>query len=84
MDILIERRRLGQTYLVVKTGAAGVTNATKADNMGSLDYVHLRVPLPKDLTGSGIFKQNRNTAFPEAYFLMVRRCGQCAVARPIG
>jgi hypothetical protein len=30
------------------------------------------VPLPKDLTGSGIFTLNRLSAFPESYFLMVR------------
>lgn len=40
--------------------------------MGTFDYAHLRVPLPKDLTGSGIFSLNRSAAFPESYFLMVR------------
>jgi hypothetical protein len=40
--------------------------------MGTFDYAHLRVPLPKDLTGSGIFTLNRTSAFPESYFLMVR------------
>lgn len=37
------------------------------------DYAHLRVPLPKDLQGSGIFAPSRrNQSYPEAYFLMVR------------
>jgi hypothetical protein len=40
--------------------------------MGTFDYAHLRVPLPKDLTGSGIFTLNRASTFPESYFLMVR------------
>lgn len=35
------------------------------------DYAHLRVPLPKDLEGSGIFARQRNHHYPEAYFLMV-------------
>jgi hypothetical protein len=56
----------------VKPGIVGVTNATKSDNMGTFDYAHLRVPLPKDLNGSGIFTLNRTSAFPESYFLMVR------------
>lgn len=43
------------------------------------DYAHLRVPLPKDLEGSGIFSRQRNGAFPEAYFLMVRRRRQMAL-----
>jgi hypothetical protein len=29
------------------------------------------VPLPKDLSGSGIFQRGPNRKFPEAYFLMV-------------
>lgn len=72
-EILVERRRLGQTNLAVKPGIAGITNATKPENMGTFDYAHLRVPLPKDLTGSGIFTLNRTSVFPESYFLMVRR-----------
>jgi hypothetical protein len=71
-EILAERRRLGQTNLQVKPGIIGVTSATKSDNTGVFDYAHLRVPLPKDLTGSGIFTLNRASAFPESYFLMVR------------
>ncbi|XP_014560146.1 hypothetical protein COCVIDRAFT_23579 [Bipolaris victoriae FI3] len=72
IEILIERRRLGQTNLGVKAGVSGITNATKLENMGTFDYAHLRVPLPKDLTGSGIFSRNRMSAFPESYFLMRR------------
>ncbi|KAH3906909.1 hypothetical protein HBH56_199130 [Parastagonospora nodorum] len=71
-EILIERRRLGQTNLAVKPGVAGVASATKSDNMGTFDYAHLRVPLPKDLSGSGIFTLTRASTFPESYFLMRR------------
>jgi len=38
---------------------------------GVLDYAHLRVPLPSDLSSSGIFTRGPNRKFPEAYFLMV-------------
>jgi len=72
LDILIERRRLGQTNLTVKPGIVGVTGATKNENTGTFDYAHLRVPLPKDLSGSGIFTRNRSSSFPESYFLMRR------------
>lgn len=71
-EILVERRCLGQTELKVKPGQIGTSNATKLENLGVLDYAHLRVPLPKDLTGSGIFLLGTNRKFPEAYFLMVR------------
>ncbi|EMC91961.1 hypothetical protein BAUCODRAFT_79464 [Baudoinia panamericana UAMH 10762] len=71
-EILVERRCLGQTELRVKPGQVGLTNATKADHLGTLDYAHLRVPLPRDLTGSGIFTKSRGTKWPEAYFLMRR------------
>ncbi|EAT83663.2 hypothetical protein SNOG_08495 [Parastagonospora nodorum SN15] len=64
-EILIERRRLGQTNLAVKPGVAGVASATKSDNMGTFDYAHLRVPLPKDLSGSGIFTLTRASTFPD-------------------
>lgn len=64
---------MGQTELKVKPGQVGTSNATKLENLGVLDYAHLRVPLPKDLTGSGIFARQPNRKWPEAYFLMVRR-----------
>lgn len=70
-DILVERRCLGQTELKVKPGQVGVSNATKLNNLGVLDYAHLRVPLPKDLTTSGIFSRGPNNKYPESYFLMV-------------
>ncbi|KAG9775629.1 DNA-binding domain of Mlu1-box binding protein MBP1, partial [Aureobasidium melanogenum] len=73
IEILVERRRLGQTELTVKAGQIGTSNATKPSNLGMFDYVHLRVPLPKDLQGSGIFAPSRrNQSYPEAYFLMRR------------
>ncbi|KXL43582.1 hypothetical protein M433DRAFT_155660 [Acidomyces richmondensis BFW] len=71
-DILVERRCLGQTELKVKPGQVGVSNATKLNNLGVLDYAHLRVPLPKDLTTSGIFSRGPNNKYPESYFLMRR------------
>jgi hypothetical protein len=70
---LVERRCLGQTELKVKPGQVGTTNATKPDNLGVLDYAHLRVPLPKDLATSGIFSKQGNRKYPDNYFLMVRR-----------
>ncbi|KAK4494138.1 hypothetical protein PRZ48_014436 [Zasmidium cellare] len=71
-EILVERRCLGQTELKVKPGQVNTSNATKLENLGVLDYAHLRVPLPKDLTGSGIFMKGANRKWPEAYFLMRR------------
>lgn len=76
----MERRCLGQTELKVKPGQVGTSNATKLENLGVLDYAHLRVPLPKDLTGSGIFLRGTNRKWPEAYFLMVRESRHCALA----
>lgn len=77
---LVERRCLGQTELKVKPGQVGTTNATKPDNLGVLDYAHLRVPLPRDLSNSGIFVKQANRKWPEAYFLMVRENnGWCGV-----
>lgn len=79
-EILVERRCLGQTELKVKPGQVGTSNATKPDNLGTLDYAHLRVPLPKDLNTSGIFLKQSNRKWPESYFLMVRG-GSCALAQ---
>jgi hypothetical protein len=73
VDVLVERRRLGQTDLTVKPGQVGIANASKVENLGIFDYAHLRVPLPKDLKGSGIFSLQKNQTYPESYFLMVRR-----------
>ncbi|KAF2473866.1 apses transcription factor-like protein [Lindgomyces ingoldianus] len=71
-ESLVDRRRLGQTNLAVKPGIVGVTNASRAENLGTFDYAHLRVPLPKDLAGSGIFTLKTATSYPESYFLMRR------------
>ncbi|KAI9842177.1 MAG: hypothetical protein M1838_003244 [Thelocarpon superellum] len=68
-DELVERRRLGQTNLAVKAAQVGTSNATMPINLGKFDYAHLRAPLPKDLTGSGIFTPGST---PESYFLMRR------------
>ncbi|KAF2229661.1 hypothetical protein EV356DRAFT_493417 [Viridothelium virens] len=72
LEILVERRRLGSTNLDVKPGQVGVANATRKENLGVFDYAHLRVPLPADLKGTGIFQLQANRKFPEAYFLMRR------------
>ncbi|KAF2772886.1 hypothetical protein EJ03DRAFT_348410 [Teratosphaeria nubilosa] len=71
-SILVERRCLGQTELKVSSGQKGLSNATKPSNLGTLDYAHLRVPLPKDLGTSGIFTKTSSRKYPEAYFLMRR------------
>jgi hypothetical protein len=71
-EILVERRRLGQTNLAVKPGVVGVANSSKPEHLGTFDYAHLRVPLPKDLSGSGIFSLTKSTSYPESYFLMRR------------
>ncbi|KAJ4398998.1 hypothetical protein N0V91_009776 [Didymella pomorum] len=71
IEILVERRRLGQTNLGTKTGATGLTSATKPQHSGLFDYAHLRVPLPKDLSGSEIFMPGAN-GYPVSYFLMRR------------
>ncbi|KAF2227002.1 hypothetical protein BDZ85DRAFT_278913 [Elsinoe ampelina] len=69
---LLSKRRLGQTELAVDAGQVGTSNATKPKNLGPFDYAHIRVPLPKDLKGSGIFHAARGHSTPEAYFLMRR------------
>ena len=71
VEILVERRRLGQTDLTVKPAQIGIINATRVESLGIFDYAHLRVPLPKDLEGSGIFSLQKNLTYPESYFLMV-------------
>jgi hypothetical protein len=75
-EILTERRRLGQTKLDVNPAVVNKVNATSPSNLGNFDYAHLRVPLPKDLEGSGIFSMQNNSMYPESYFLMVR-CFPC-------
>jgi hypothetical protein len=67
----MQRRRLGQTNLTVRPGSQGLTSASQAQNLGPFDYAHLRVPLPKDLHGSGIFSLTKGGTYPESYFLMV-------------
>lgn len=69
IEILVERRRLGQTQLNIKI--PNVSNAKGADK-GTFDYAHLRVPLPKDLSGSEIFALKNTASYPESYFLMRR------------
>ena len=83
VEILVERRRLGQTTLTVKPGQVGTSNATKPENLGTFDYAHLRVPLPKDLKGSEIFAPQQGQPHPESYFLMVSRSFQttCVMVR---
>ncbi|KAI9836592.1 MAG: hypothetical protein M1819_001224 [Sarea resinae] len=72
-EVLVERRRLGQTNLAVKPGQVGTSNATKPENLGMFDYAHLRAPLPKDLSDSDIFgPQSTHQPFPDSYFLMRR------------
>ena len=72
-EVLVERRRLGQTNIAVREGQVGTANATKPENLGIIEYAHLRVPLPKNLKGSEIFaSRHPGISHPESYFLMVR------------
>lgn len=70
-EILVERRRLGETDLQVRPGLVGTSNATKSANLGKFQYCHLRIPLPKDLSGSGVFPIGTAVPVPDSYFLMV-------------
>jgi len=62
----------------VKPGQVGTSNATQPKNLGPFDYAHLRVPLPKDLKGSGVFQGTKSAPVPEAYFLMVSVAVVCS------
>ncbi|KAI9787184.1 MAG: hypothetical protein M1839_003419 [Geoglossum umbratile] len=66
---LTDRRRLGQTNLYAKPGHAPASSVVKLHSSGTFDYAHLRAPLPKDLSGSGVFTDSPT---PESYFLMRR------------
>lgn len=70
---LLSRRRLGRTKLSVKPSIVGTNSATKPENLGPVEYAHLRAPLPDDLEGSGIFTAQPGHPHPETYFLMVRK-----------
>lgn len=66
------RRRLGRTRLSVKPTLVGTTNATKQENLGPVEYAHLRAPLPDDLSSSEIFAPQAGQPHPQTYFLMRR------------
>lgn len=55
----------------VKKGLIGTTNATKEENLGPVEYAHLRAPLPEDLSNSEIFAPQEGQPHPQTYFLMV-------------
>ncbi len=72
VEILVERRRLGSTDLSTRLDSDSSSPAAKV--LSIFDYAHLRVPLPKDLKGSGIFqKSSSDDKYPESYFLMVKK-----------
>ncbi|RFU31175.1 hypothetical protein B7463_g5161, partial [Scytalidium lignicola] len=68
-EVLVLRRRLGQTSLDPKAGQV-VTSKSSANASGleTFDYLHLRAILPKGIRG-GIWK---GAAAPASYFLMRR------------
>lgn len=63
VDILIDRRRMGQTSLPGKSNAKS--------NAPRFDYVHLRAPLPPGLDGTEVHARIKDV-YPDYYFLMVR------------
>ncbi|KHJ30434.1 hypothetical protein EV44_g5877 [Erysiphe necator] len=65
-EVLVARRRLGQTDLTVQTRHDGSSKLSTTSNLEILDYAHLRAPLPKGIV-SGIFNPS-----PPSYFLMRR------------
>ncbi|KAH8808950.1 hypothetical protein F5884DRAFT_794006 [Xylogone sp. PMI_703] len=68
-DVLVLRRRLGQTSLDPKAGQVVTSkSAANASNLETFDYLHLRAILPKGIKG-GIWK---GVAAPASYFLMRR------------
>lgn len=68
---MLERRRLGRTKLSVKANLVGTSNATAKENLGPVEYAHLRAPLPENLTGSEIFTPQAGQPHPTSYFFMV-------------
>ncbi|KAJ5257065.1 hypothetical protein N7478_013169 [Penicillium angulare] len=66
-DELIIRRRLGRSKITAKPGLLNACSATKPENLGVFEYVHLRASLPQDLEGSEIFPSRTNS-----YYLMRR------------
>lgn len=68
---MLERRRLGRTKLSVKPNLVGTSNATAKENLGPVEYAHLRAPLPENLTGSEIFTPQAGQPHPTSYFFMV-------------
>lgn len=64
---LVDRRRLGQTDLTVRTSQVGTSSATQPENLGKFDYAHLRVSIPE--TRNGIWGPKGS---PTSYFLMRR------------
>lgn len=78
---LLDRRRLGRTRLTVNSAKIGTSNATKQENLGPVEYAHLRAPLPDNLTDSEIFAPQAGQPHPTTYFLMVSSNGEGVVRR---